>query len=208
MLVFIDDSGDAGFKLGKGSTDYFVIAMVCFTENLEAEKVAVAIKELRRDIEFSENMEFRFFKTSKEYRVKFLHTISKFNFYVRCLVVDKKKIYSPKLRTDKNSFYSYFIKEALKNSDGSILDAKIKIDGSGDRVFRKSFLSYLRRELNGNNVKIMKQCKLVDSQSDVLIQMADMIAGSINRSYNLTKSDRSIYKSIFKKHIIDEWKFQ
>ncbi len=85
---------------------------------------------------------------------------------------------------------------------------KIKIDENNDRVFRKSFLGYLRRELNGNNVKIMKQCKLVDSQSDVLIQMADMIAGSINRSYNLAKPDRTIYKSIFKKHITDEWQFQ
>ncbi len=26
MLIFVDDSGDPGFKLGKGSSDVFVIA--------------------------------------------------------------------------------------------------------------------------------------------------------------------------------------
>ena len=208
MLVFIDDSGDSGFKLGKGSTDFFVIAMVCFNDELEAEKVALAIKELKRELNFFENKEFRFFKTSKDHRTRFLNAINKFNFKVRAIVVDKKIVYSLKLRTDKNSFYSYFIKEALKNSGGEILNAKIKIDGGGDRVFRKSFLGYLKRELNQEQLKIMNRCNLVDSKSNVLIQMADMIAGSINRSYNFEKVDRSIYKNIFKKHISDEWKFR
>ena len=49
MLVFIDDSGDPGFKIEKGSSTHFVIAMVCFDDTLEAEKTTVAIKELKRD---------------------------------------------------------------------------------------------------------------------------------------------------------------
>jgi hypothetical protein len=208
MLVFIDDSGDPGFKLGKGSSEYFVIAMVCFDDDLEAEKAALAIKELRRNLGFSDESEFRFFKTRKDNTVKFLYAVNKFSFKIRCVVVNKRKIYSQKLRADKNSFYSYFIKEALKHSGGNILEAKIKIDGSGDRIFRKSFLSYLKRELNNNEIKVMTKCTLVDSTGDVLIQMADMIAGSINRSYNLQKADNSIYKRIIKKHITDEWEFQ
>ncbi len=38
MLVFIDDSGDPGFKLDKGSSKFFVISLVIFNDNLEAEK--------------------------------------------------------------------------------------------------------------------------------------------------------------------------
>jgi len=33
MLVSLDDSGDPGFKLGKGSTPCFVIAVVIFDDN-------------------------------------------------------------------------------------------------------------------------------------------------------------------------------
>ena len=35
MLVFIDESGDTGLKIEKGSSRYFVIALVSFEENEE-----------------------------------------------------------------------------------------------------------------------------------------------------------------------------
>lgn len=208
MLVFIDDSGDPGFKLGKGSTSHFIIAMVCFDDELEAEKTAVAIKELKRELGFSEQMEFRFFKNSQNIRVKFLEAVKKFKFRVRCLVADKSIIYSDELRNNKNSFYAYFIKEALEHSNDTILNAKVRMDGSGDRIFKKNFFTYLRRELNSDERKIMRNCKMVNSKSNVLVQMADMVAGSINRAENKSKKDRQIYKNIIKNHIEDEWRFK
>ena len=207
-LVFIDDSGDAGFKLAKGSSKFFVISAVIFDDNLEAEKTALAIKELRRELFKRDDVEFKFHKSNKNTRKIFLEKISKYDFRVRCLVVDKEVIYSKQLRADRNSFYGYIIKTMLKHSNDTILDAKIRIDGSGDRVFRKSFVTYLRKELNNNEKKILKNCKLIDSKSDVLIQMADMIAGTVHRFYQEDKKDRNDYKNIIKKHIEDEWKFR
>lgn len=58
MIVFIDDSGDPGFSVG--SSNVFVIACVIFDDELEAEKVAVAIKEYRRSLHFPDSMEFKF----------------------------------------------------------------------------------------------------------------------------------------------------
>ena len=96
----------------------------------------------------------------------------------------------------------------LKHSDGFISNAKLKIDGSGDRIFRKNFLTYLRKELNSTDRKIMTHCRLVDSKSNVLIQMADMIAGTIRRSYDEDKKDGAQLKKIMKKHIHNEWEFK
>ena len=208
MLVFIDDSGDPGFKLDKGSTSHFIIAMVIFDDELEAEKTAVAIKELKRKIGFREQTEFRFFRTRRDFRIKFLKTINKFNFRIRCLVVDKSIIHSNELKNNKNSFYAYFIKEVLEHSHNTILNAKVRMDGSGNRIFRKNFFVYLRREINRNDKKIMRNCKMVDSKSNVLIQLADMVAGSINRAQNKKKKDSNLYKNIIKKHIEDEWHFK
>jgi hypothetical protein len=208
MLVFIDDSGDPGFKLSKGSTSHFVIAMVIFDDELEAEKTAVAIKELKRKLNFRERTEFRFFKTCKDYRIEFLKTVSMFDFRIRCLVVDKTVVRSTELRNNKDSFYAYFIKEVLKHSNDTILDAKIRMDGSGDRIFRRNFFTYLRRELNSSQKKIMRNCKMVDSKGNVLVQMADMVAGSINRAQNKEKPESRIYKNIILRHLEDEWTFQ
>jgi len=208
MIVFVDDSGDAGFKLDKGSSSHFVIALVIFDDELEAEQTATAIKKLRRELKFSDETEFKFFKSKSSVRQKFLYSVNPFKFRVRCIVVNKAILHSEKLRGDKNSFYGYVIKTALKNSEGSIVDAKIRIDGGGDRIFRKSFLSYLSRELNSRENKIAKNCKFVDSKGNVLIQLADMIAGSIRRSYDKDRKDKDLYKTIFKKHIEDEWNFK
>lgn len=207
MLVFIDDSGDPGFKLDKGSTKYFIIAMVIFDDDLEAEKTAVAIKELRRELKWPDYREFRFYKLSRDIRLKFLKKIKHFKFRIRSLVVNKEIIRSNELRANKDKFYAYFIKEVLKHSGGTISNAKIKIDGSGDRVFRRNFLSYLRRELNGGERALMKYCKMEDSKSNVLIQFSDIIAGTINRSFS-DKDDAKDYKAIIAKHIEDEWFFK
>lgn len=181
--------------------------MVIFDDDLEAEKTAVAIKELKRKLKWPDYREFRFFKCRRDIRLEFLKVIKPFQFRIRALVVKKSLIRSQELRTRKDRFYAFFIKEVLKHSGGTITDAKIKIDGSGDREFRKSFLAYLRRELNSQERVIMKHCKLVDSSSNVLIQMADMIAGSINRTCS-DKKDAKDYKQVIAKHIEDEWSFQ
>lgn len=208
MLVFIDDSGDPGFKIGKGSSEFFVISLIIFDDELEAEKTAIAIKELRRTLNFPDDMEFKFNKSSKSVREKFLRTINPFNFKIRSLVIDKSLIRSEELKKNKNSFYGYAIKTALKYSNNSILNARIKIDGSGDRIFRKSFLSYLRKQLNSKQKRIIKNCKLANSRGNVLIQMADIIAGSVRRAYDKSKTDSKIYKSTIKNHIEDEWQFK
>lgn len=208
MLVFIDDSGDAGFNLAKGSTRFFVIACVIFNDELEAEKTSIAIKELKRSLKFHDNKEFKFHSSNKDIREQFLRVINKFDFQIRALVIDKTAIRSKDLQANRKLFYSYAIKLVLQYSDNTILDAKVRIDGSGDRVFRKSFIAYLRREVNSRQRKIMKNCKLVDSKDNTLIQMADMVAGAVKRSYEVSLNDSKLYKLIIKRHIQDEWKFK
>ena len=208
MLVFIDDSGDAGFKIDKGASKYFVICCVVFDDDLQAEKTSTAIKELRRELKFSEKMEFKFNGSSYATRMAFLKAVKPFSFKIRVLVVDKKKIKSDLLKNDKQSFYSYFIKMVLRYNKGTILDAKIKIDGSGDRIFRKRFLTYLRKELNFKQKKIVKNLRLVDSKTNQLIQMADMIAGTIRRYKEAEKADAPKYWKIIESKIQDCWDFK
>lgn len=203
MLVFIDDSGDTGFKFDRGSSRYFIISLLIFDDNLEAEKMSVAIKQLKRTLGMKDYEEFKFNKSRDNNRELFLITINKFNFRVRSLIVNKGILYSPELHK-KESFYAYFIKQSLKFSNKTISNATIKIDGSGDRVFKKSFMSYLRKELNSQEATIIKKCRLADSRSDTLLQAVDMVAGATRRAY---ESNETEYKDIFDKHIEDEWHF-
>jgi len=81
------------------------------------------------------------------------------------------------------------------------------MDGQGEKRFRREFLAYIRRELNHPNKKIISHLEFVDSKKNVLIQLADMVAGAIYRSFG-NKSDANIYRKIIKKREEDVWIFR
>ena len=56
----------------------------------------------------------------------------------------------------------------------------------------------------------MQNLKFVDSKENVLIQLADMVAGSERRYFECKsiKNDAEVYRDIIKKKIDDEWEFQ
>ncbi len=66
MLVFIDESGDAGFKLERGSSPLFVAAVVIFSsdENAQVTRDCIAGCEVRR----LHKGEFKFSKTRGDIR--------------------------------------------------------------------------------------------------------------------------------------------
>jgi hypothetical protein len=196
VLIFIDDSGDPGFKLGGGSTPYFVISCVIFDDDLEAERAALEIKTLRRELGLSDNFEFKFSSANKDLRVAFMKRIADINFRVRAIRVDKSKVRLDELKNKKAKFYNYTIKLVLSHCNGTVANANIKLDGTADRTYRREALSYLRRELNkSGDEPLIKKIAFRKSHSNVLIQMADMVAGSINRERQIDKNDSALYIS-------------
>lgn len=205
MLVLIDESGCPGFKLTKGSTRYFIVVMVVFSNFSEAEKASMAIEVLKRTLNI--NPEFKFSKTHPSIKDKFFETLCKFDFTVQALVVDKATLYSHKLRNDTSAFYNFFVKTLMHHDLETLQNASIKIDGSGDREFKNALNNYLRKELGQNKIK---KFKFVDSEKDNLIQLADMVAGAIARKYNLERKDASRWFEILKKKnkIRNIWDFK
>ena len=145
MLVFIDDSGDPGFKLDSGSSRFFVIACIVFDDNLDAEETALKIKRLRKSLKWRDEHEFKFNKATKQVRIEFLKTVNDCSFRIRAIVADKSLIRSNDLRKNKNLFYNYMIKEVLSKSDGSIKNASIRLDGHEDRAYKQAATTYFRQ---------------------------------------------------------------
>lgn len=202
MLVFIDESGDAGFKLESGASPIFVVAMVLFANQEEAAATQKAIEQ--SPALQSHKREFRFTKCSNEIRDLFFETAVNCPFRVRAIVVQKEIIYSPRLKADKDRFYEFFVKEMMKHDRGAIRNAKIIIDGSGDRAFRQNLNAALRRKLGEG---VIKDIRLKNSKNDVLVQLADMCAGAIGRSYrNRPNKDR--WRRMLQPRLDDVWEFR
>jgi hypothetical protein len=97
--------------------------------------------------------------------------------------------------------------QVLKHSEGYIKNAKLRFDKRGEKTLRDNLRVYLSRELDNKNKKLFKDLKFVDSKENTLIQLADMVAGSIFAKY--TGKDKK-YLEILKesKTIEDIWTFK
>ena len=203
MLVFIDESGDAGFKLAKGSTPLFAAAMVIFSESGHAQSAQERIEALAAEL--GVKPEFKFSKCSDDVRDKFFAAVRDCQFRVRAIVVEKELIYSPRLRENKENFYRFFVKNMLKFDNGLLTRANIVIDGSGERRFRRDLKAHLRHHTAPG---VIRDVRFKDSRGDRLVQLADMCGGAIARSYRVGRPDRYRWRRVLSGHIDDVWEFK
>lgn len=203
MLVFIDESGDPGFSVENGATPIFVAAMVIFESDEDARATQHMIENSRA--RRLHKPEFKFSKCSIDVRDAFFEAVKSGPFMVRAIVVEKRVIYSPRLKADKDKFYEYFVKQMLWHDNDRLRDARVIIDGSGDREFRNTLKAELRRRLAPGAIR---DVRIKDSDSDVLVQLADMSAGAIARSFRTDRPDPNRWRRMLGCRIDDVWSFR
>lgn len=204
MLVLIDESGDAGFKLARGSTPHFVVAMVIFDDFKEAERTSAIIEAARTSLRIK--TEFKFNKCSAQVKDGFFAAVAGCRFTVHALVVDKSTIYSDYLRENKGRFYNFFVKSLLKHDSGALIGARVKIDGSGDREFKRELGAYLKREAGEGKIDSVR---FAESHRDNLIQLADMVAGAIARSYREgDRNEHDRWRKMLNSKVRNIWNFR
>lgn len=124
---------------------------------------------------------------------------------MRALVVEKNYVCSPHLRSTKESFYNFFIRNLMQYDNGLLSNASVKVDGSGNREFQQAMKTYLRQQLSSGTIK---KFKFANSRTNDLIQMADMIVGAIARSYNQEKKDHFKWRNMLETKIDNIWDFR
>lgn len=198
MLVFIDESGDAGLKIDSGSSPHFVVTLVIFEDNDAARQADECITSIKDDLNFRRDSEFKFNKASPQVRERFLTELSKFDFRYFSIVINKEQLTGKGFQYP-NSFYKYTCKLVCLNAKNFMQDAIVVIDGSGSREFKRQLATYLRKHTNDpkSDDKCIKKVKLQDSKKNNLIQLADMVCGAVARSYK-SKKDSTTYRSLVK----------
>jgi len=203
LLVLIDESGDAGFKTHRASSPVFSLVMVIFRETKEAERASAAIKALQD--EHCIFPEFKFSGTQNRVKDAFFQAVTPFDFTVRAVVVQKDRIRSPHLKTHTERFYSFFMRNMMSHDGGILKGARVKIDGSGSRKFKKEMVSYLRRHTADG---ALGRVTFERSHSDHLIQLADMVSGAVHRSYHPDKANHDRWRQMLESKVENVWEFQ
>ena len=190
QLIFCDDSGDPGFKTG--SSQYFVIACVVFDSNIEAELAAAIMKAYKERLGWNVKSEYKFNKTQKRHILGLFQLLENAQFRVVATLINKSKL-DKAIRP--NVLYNETIRDTLLLCNPN--NAKIRLDGHFGHSYMKSAIAYFRKAVNIDERKII-DFRFVDSTDNILIQLADLVAGSILRSTNTTKSSNNVFLTALK----------
>lgn len=194
MLVFIDESGDSGSKIPQGSSEFFTVSLVVFEDHDEATACDQRIELLKRELGRDAKSEFHFKRNSDRVRESFIKAVAPYNFFYYGIVLNKKMLLREGFE-DKRSFYKYACGLVFENAKDKLDQAIVVIDRSGSLEFRSQLESYLKKKMNSDTKRI-KSVKMQRSCSNNLLQLADYVAGIINRHIEAKKKHANDYRKM------------
>lgn len=176
-----------------------MLAAALFIDPESAKLKNDVITEYRRSLGWRDMHEFKFRTTAKDIKLQFLEKVRKFPFEIYAVYLDKTEYPNVLNFSDDEKLYSWATKELLAIMP--LAEAKVKIDGKDGKQHKLRVKTYIRKELNVESHKIA-DFDTEDSKRDNLIQLADIIAGSINRSFQTNKTDAEDYIRLIRKKVV------
>jgi hypothetical protein len=195
MLCFVDESGDTGLKVGQGSSPLFTVTLVLFSDNDDATACDQRITLLRRELAIPADFEFHFSETPKKIKEAFFKAVVPYNFFYLAITINKAALYGEGFKF-KNSFYKYACNLVFENAKAHLDNSIVVFDGSGSRQFKRQLETYLKKKINEGDSSRIKKVRVQDSSKNNLIQLADMVCGTISQSIKHTKAGSGEYRKM------------
>ena len=184
MYIYLDESGDLGFR--QGGSKYFTIAFVAVKDSI---RFIRCVKEVKIKYGIPRSVELKGNTTREVIKEDLLSRFQKLDIEVHAITVRKKNV-DPKLRKDTNILYNYVV--------GLLLVERILAEPAGTRVCVNvdrrvisitsgfKFNEYLRYKTwyEGQRQDINLEINHRDSHKNYAIQGIDIICNSIFRKYN------------------------
>ena len=165
LHIYIDESGDTGMKFEKGSSELFVVSLVC-VENKNISQIEAFFAEIKGVLRIKQK-ELKFSQIPFNKKVYFYKQIRHADFFAFVFVY-KKTLDKP---------FSWFILNAFTHLNFDNTKAiKIIIDGLDKNKITGNDIKIIRHTFKGIRVKII----FTDSKKNIFLQLSDMLAGLVH----------------------------
>jgi hypothetical protein len=174
-----DESGDVSFNFGKGASRYFVLAVIGTSQ---PQALRQTLENVRHDLHLPAHYEFGFnaMGSSSRLRRKVFTALQHADFEAWAIVVDKTTLPEPFRLMRRLDFYLLFVTELLEIIPEELREgATLMLDEFGGEP---DVSLELRRFMKQRNLhRHFSRVLTKRSKSEPLIQIADLVAGSIFR---------------------------
>lgn len=203
--AFIDEFGAFGFDFDNiGCSTHFIVVAIVVDEK-DVSTVADGVEKIRKL--FFQTGEIKSNKIGKKHsrRIAILNELKQLPFQIFSIVCDKRKIYENSGLKHKQTFYKFInniVHQELRINYNNLV---ITADEVGGDDYIKSFAEYVRSKEIKLELFDNSQFIFENSKHSVIIQLADIIAGSLAYNYDVHKiaeSDGHNYKSLLDNKIL------
>lgn len=173
-----DESGDVSFNFGKGASRYFAMVVIATTE---PQRVRQALADVRKEFNLPAAYEFSFHGlSSAAIRQQVFQALRDADFEAWGLVVDKTQLMEPFPSMRRLDFYLFFLTELLQAIPAEQREKATLIldEFGGEPNLPLEFRRFMKRR---NIPRHFSRVLTKRSRSEPLIQVADLVAGSVLR---------------------------
>ncbi len=190
MYVFIDESGDAGYKFESGSSRYFVVACLILRRAEQVDLLRQSLNEIKFAFNWRFDQEFKFSKMKPALQARVLEGVDFATLCVRVFYIDKSEYPRGYLS------HSEMLKLSLQRISEDLVEAIVKIDGASGSSHKRIIGAFRPTSVPESQPRSFRSIRLVKSETEVLIQLADLVAGVARRSFSANREDKDFYRAL------------
>lgn len=203
--AFIDEFGAFGFDFDNpGCSSHFIVVAIV-VDDKDLETVSNGIEIIRR--KNFQTGEIKSSKIGKKHsrRIAVLNELKQLPFHIFSIICDKRKIYENSGLRYKQPFYKFInniVHQELRINYSNLV---ITADEVGGNDYLSSFAEYVRSKEIPLDLFDSSLFKFENSKHSIIIQLADLVAGSLAYNYDIHKtaeSDGHNYKSLLENKIL------
>jgi hypothetical protein len=186
IVAFADEFGNNSFEFSTQGSHFIVASVI--VPKAELEKTEATVEEIRKMHFQTGEMKSKKVGPDHHRRKKILDQLMECNFSIYAVVVDKTKLFTEGFR-HKKSFYKFLNGLVYQELFKTFPDLKLAVDEHGSNDFMRGFKKYVET----NYIPTLfdgAEFRFISSPDNVLIQLADFIAGTLGYCFDENKKSK------------------
>lgn len=207
--AFLDEYGSYGFNFDtEGNTTHFIITAIVIPES-KIRELEDNTESIRKNYFNPGEMKSKSIGGNHQRRMRILSEISKLDFNYCSIVIDKRELLSVNPGCiHKKSFYKFLNNRLYRELKNTYHSLQMVTDNIGTKEFMSEFKKYVFDRTEKTLFDTF-DFGFDDSKNNILIQLADIICGTLSYIYQPDKQcgESRKYKKILskKQFILDYW---
>ncbi len=181
QFAFINEFGQYGFDFEQPETSTHFVIVSVLVKGSDKERLEQEVDKIKRIHFQKEELDDR--KINDDFRMEILQDLKDLPFKVYAYVIDKRKIREDSGVTYEKTFIKFFCRKVFDDLYRTFDTLDLVVDGQGSKEFLQEFTAYVNRKCIPDLFNY-STFGINNGQSEVLLQLAELIAGTIAKGYD------------------------